>query len=81
MKFEPVRIYAIAVSALAVVAHYMPDVPTALYLGVVAAVLGLGEGVRSAVTPNAKVIVGTTDVPDGGDVIVWTPDPDAADHD
>jgi hypothetical protein len=44
-------------------------------------VLGLGEGVRSAVTPNAKVIVGTTDVPDGGDVIVWTPDPDAADHD
>ena len=81
-KLEPVRIYAIAVSVLAVAAYYVPDIPTALYLGVVAAVLGLGEGVRSAVTPNAKVVVGVSDIPEGGDIVVYAPeaDEDGADH-
>jgi len=52
LKLNPVRIYAIAVSAMAVVAHYAPSLPTALYLGLVAAVLGVGgEVVRSRVTP------------------------------
>ena len=59
---------------LAVVAYYVPSIPTVLYLGVVAAVLGLGEGVRAAVTPNSKVVVGLADIPDGGDVIVYGAD-------
>jgi hypothetical protein len=71
LKLEPVRIYAVAVSALAVAAYYLPDLPVALYLGVVAAILGVGEGVRSTVTPNSKVVVSTNDVPNGGDVLIY----------
>lgn len=55
LRFNPVRLYSIAVAALAVLAHYNPDVPTALYLGVVAALLGVGEGVRAVVVPTAKI--------------------------
>lgn len=51
VRNEPVRIYSIAVAVLAVVAHYAPSVPTPLYLAVVAAVLGAGQGVRHVVTP------------------------------
>jgi len=54
LKLNPVRVYAIAVSAMAIVAHYAPSLPTALYLSLVAAVLGVGgEVVRSQVTPVA----------------------------
>jgi hypothetical protein len=54
LKLNPVRLYAVAVAVMAVVAHYLPSLPTALYLGLVAAVLGVGgEVVRLKVTPNA----------------------------
>lgn len=43
------RFYAVAVAALALVAHYVPSLPSALVLALVAAVLGTGEAVhRSA---------------------------------
>ncbi|MFD7070355.1 hypothetical protein ACFV97_24330 [Streptomyces sp. NPDC059913] len=51
MKFirtHPARIYAVAVAALALVAHYVPELPSALVLGLVAAVLGTGEAVQRA---------------------------------
>jgi hypothetical protein len=80
LKLEPVRIYAVAVAVLAVVAYYVPNIPTVLYLGVVAAVLGLGESVRAVVTPNSRVVVGVADIPDGGDVIVYGPDLGDDDH-
>ncbi|WP_406737604.1 hypothetical protein OG365_07140 [Streptomyces sp. NBC_00853] len=43
---HPARIYAVAVAALALVAHYRPELPGALVLGLVAAVLGIGEAVQ-----------------------------------
>ncbi|MFI7357158.1 hypothetical protein ACIBTP_24885 [Streptomyces avidinii] len=43
---HPARIYAVAVAALALVAHYIPELPTALILGLAAAVLGIGEAVQ-----------------------------------
>ncbi|MFE4860792.1 hypothetical protein [Streptomyces sp. NPDC056670] len=49
MKFvrtHPARIYAVAVAALALVAHCVPELPSALVLGLVAAVLGTGEAVQ-----------------------------------
>ncbi|MFD8611416.1 MULTISPECIES: hypothetical protein [Streptomyces] len=49
MKFiqsHPARIYAVAVAALALVAHYVPELPSALVLALVAAVLGTGEAVQ-----------------------------------
>ena len=57
IKTNPVRIYAIVTAALALVAFYVPDIPTVLILGLVAGVLGLGEGVRAAVTPNSRVFI------------------------
>ncbi|QDQ12461.1 hypothetical protein [Streptomyces spectabilis] len=48
IKAHPARIYAVAVAALALVAHYQPELPTALVLGLVAAVLGTGEAVQRA---------------------------------
>ncbi len=52
IKAHPARIYAVAVAALALVAHYVPSLPSALVLGLVAAVLGTGEAVQR--TENAK---------------------------
>ncbi|MFG3036851.1 hypothetical protein ACGFYZ_08105 [Streptomyces sp. NPDC048330] len=43
---HPARIYAVAVAVLALVAHYRPELPSALVLGLVAAVLGVGEAVQ-----------------------------------
>ncbi|MEU3713608.1 hypothetical protein [Streptomyces catenulae] len=40
------RIYTVAVAVLALVAHFVPSLPSALILGVVAAVLGTGEAVQ-----------------------------------
>lgn len=55
IKNNPVRIYAIVTAAVALLGHYVQDIPTALVLALVAAVLGVGEGVRSAVTPVRKL--------------------------
>ncbi|MFD8115442.1 hypothetical protein [Streptomyces microflavus] len=46
IKTHPARIYAVAVAALALVAHYVPALPSALVLGLVAAVLGTGEAIQ-----------------------------------
>ncbi|MFJ2407117.1 hypothetical protein ACIOUE_38120 [Streptomyces xanthochromogenes] len=46
VRTHPARIYAVAVAALALVAHYVPELPSALVLGLVAAVLGTGEAVQ-----------------------------------
>lgn len=55
-KLEPVRWYAIVAAVLAIAAHYSPDIPTPLFLGLAAAVLGVGSEVtRAAVTPMAKL--------------------------
>ncbi|MFD4141574.1 hypothetical protein [Streptomyces sp. NPDC058572] len=43
---HPARIYAVLVAALALVAHYRPELPTALILGFAAATLGIGEVVQ-----------------------------------
>ncbi|MDN3259592.1 hypothetical protein QWJ26_07140 [Streptomyces sp. CSDS2] len=40
------RIYTVAVALLALVAHFVPSLPSALILGVVAAALGTGEAVQ-----------------------------------
>ncbi|MER5304596.1 hypothetical protein ABT039_34730 [Streptomyces lasiicapitis] len=48
IRNHPARIYAVAVAALALVAHYVPDLPSALILGLAAAVLGTGEAVQRA---------------------------------
>lgn len=55
LNVNPVRIYAVAAAALAIVAYYLPTLPTELFLGLVAAVLGLGgEVTRALVTPESK---------------------------
>lgn len=52
LKNNPVRIYSVFASIFALVAHYLPDLPVPLLLGIVASVLGVtGEAVRSRVTP------------------------------
>ncbi|WP_405793354.1 hypothetical protein [Streptomyces sp. NBC_01506] len=48
VKTHPARLYAIAVAALALVAHYVPELPSALVLALVAAILGTGEAVQRA---------------------------------
>jgi hypothetical protein len=55
IKNNPVRLYAIATAALALIAFYAPALPVVLILGLVAAILGVGEGVRSQVTPTRKL--------------------------
>lgn len=43
---EPVRAFAVLSAALVLAALYVPEIPVAAILAVVAAVLGVGEGVR-----------------------------------
>lgn len=57
LRIEPVRIYSIAVAALAIVAFYFPALPVALIVALIAAILGVGEGVRHMVAPMEKVVV------------------------
>lgn len=52
---NPVRIYSIAVAAVALIAEYVVDLPSALILGLIAAALGTGEVVRSKVVPLREV--------------------------
>ncbi|MCX5398474.1 hypothetical protein [Streptomyces sp. NBC_00102] len=59
IKAHPARIYAVVVAALALVAHYVPGLPSALVLGLVAAVLGTGEAVQR--TENGKTVAAGTD--------------------
>ncbi|MFF2406710.1 hypothetical protein [Streptomyces sp. NPDC058092] len=46
IKAHAARIYAVAVALVALVAHFVPDLPSALILGVAAALLGTGEAVQ-----------------------------------
>ncbi|MGW3229407.1 hypothetical protein [Kitasatospora sp. NPDC001095] len=46
IKSHPARLYAVLVAALALVAHYVPSLPSALVLALAAAVLGVGESVQ-----------------------------------
>ncbi|MEV8106387.1 hypothetical protein [Streptomyces sp. NPDC088135] len=46
VKSHAARLYTVAVAVLALVAHFVPSLPSALILGVVAAVLGTGEAVQ-----------------------------------
>ena len=56
IKNNPVRLYSIVAAALAIGAFYLPGLPVALVLALVAAVLGVGgEVVRHQVTPMRKV--------------------------
>ncbi|GAA0660296.1 hypothetical protein GCM10010193_09040 [Kitasatospora atroaurantiaca] len=52
VKAHAARIYALAVAVLALVAHYVPTLPSALILGVVAAALGAGEAVQRIAFPG-----------------------------
>ncbi|MFD7591728.1 hypothetical protein ACFV6D_01675 [Kitasatospora sp. NPDC059812] len=64
MKFittHPARLYAVLVSVLALVAHYVPELPGALILAVAAAVLGTGEAVQRV--ENAKTNEAGTPAP------------------
>lgn len=55
MRLEPVRVFAITSALLALVGHYVPDLPSPLFLGLAAAVLGVGSQVtRSQVTPTLR---------------------------
>ena len=76
LRNNPVRLFAAATAALALVAHYVPDLPTALVLALVATLLGVGEGVRYATTPNAQVAATVAQVPEGH-VLVPVPAPPA----
>ncbi|WP_327304730.1 hypothetical protein OG730_15090 [Streptomyces sp. NBC_01298] len=55
IKTHPARIYAVLVAALALVVHYVPALPSALILGLAAAVLGIGEAVQR--TEDGKTAV------------------------
>ena len=55
-RYEPVRLYAVATAIMGVVAHYAPDIPSALWLAIVGAVLGTGEVVRAKVVPVADAM-------------------------
>ncbi|WP_461296343.1 hypothetical protein [Streptomyces harbinensis] len=46
MTTHAARLYAVAASVLALVVFYVPELPDALILGVVGAVLGAGEAVQ-----------------------------------
>ncbi|MGW3932845.1 hypothetical protein ACWECC_32840 [Streptomyces microflavus] len=55
------RLYAVLVAVLALAAYYVPSLPSALILGVAAAVLGTGEAVQrveNAKTANALETAG-----------------------
>lgn len=53
LKAEPVRLYSIAMAAVALGAYFLPTNAWPLVLALIAAVLGVGQAARSAVTPLA----------------------------
>ncbi|MFE3591957.1 hypothetical protein ACFXOY_31140 [Streptomyces niveus] len=54
IKDHATRLYAVLVAVLALVAHYVPSLPSALILAVAAAVLGAGEAVQRV--ENGKTV-------------------------
>lgn len=62
LELEPVRLYSVAAAALALAVHFFPSLPAALILGLVAAILGVGQKVRANVTPTPKVVVSVDDL-------------------
>ncbi|MFJ4188252.1 hypothetical protein [Kitasatospora sp. NPDC089509] len=68
MKFatkHPARIYAVFVAALALVAHYVPSLPSALVLALAAAVLGTGEAVQRTEDTKTAQALATEPAPTG----------------
>ncbi|WP_327073337.1 hypothetical protein OG196_15215 [Kitasatospora purpeofusca] len=63
IKGNPARLYAIAATILALVAHYVRDLPDVLILAVVAATLGIGESVQRL--EDTKTREAGADVPTG----------------
>ncbi|MFJ4794008.1 hypothetical protein [Kitasatospora purpeofusca] len=61
VKTHPARLYAVLVAVLALVAHFVPELPGALILAVAAAVLGTGEAVQRV--ENAKTNEAATPAP------------------
>ena len=61
IRTNPVRLFAILSAVVALVAFYV-TIPVPLVLGVFAAILGVGEGVRSKVWPEEHVIETMEDV-------------------
>lgn len=55
LKNHPVRIMAILTAVVALIAHYVPDLPVPLILAIPAAVLGMGEIAASKVTPTRNI--------------------------
>ena len=55
IKNNPVRLYSILTAVIALAAHYYQDLPTALLLGLLAAIFGTGEVVRAKVWPQEHV--------------------------
>ncbi len=52
------RLYAVAVALVALVAHFVPALPSELVLALAAAVLGVGEAVQR--TENRKTVEAVT---------------------
>lgn len=63
------RVYAVAAAVIALVAFYVPALPVALVLAVVAALLGVGEKVNRANVPASKVVVTEDDLASGEEVV------------
>lgn len=57
IKNNPVRLYAILLATIGLVANYWTDFPRELVDELIIAILFGGELVRNAVTPNDKVVV------------------------
>lgn len=55
IRNNPVRCYTVVIAAMTVVQHYV-DIPTEVWLPLVAALFGIGgEVTRAKVTPNSKI--------------------------
>jgi uncharacterized protein YqgC (DUF456 family) len=52
------RLYAVAVALVALVAHYVPALPSEAVLALAAAILGVGEAVQR--TENRKTVEAST---------------------
>ncbi|MFI2242385.1 hypothetical protein [Streptomyces chrestomyceticus] len=63
IKTHATRLYAIAVALVALVAHFVPELPSELALGLVAAILGVGEAVQR--TEDRKTAEAYLAHPDG----------------
>lgn len=70
IKDNPVRIGAIVSAAIALAAYYVPDAPWPLVAGLIAAILGTGELVRSDVAPMSRVSVHNDELKDLDGVFV-----------